>query len=85
MLFLLLSLIAALTIANSINAPMVTLIDAAREIENGVFNPEPVQALANRHDEIGRIARSMLEMAQDVDARRVALEAEAADLRAKLA
>lgn len=84
-LFLLLSLIAALTIARSINAPMVTLIDAARAIEKGTFDPKPVQKLTTRTDEIGRIARSMIEMAENVEARRVALEQEAAELRAKLA
>lgn len=84
-LFLAFSVFAAMTITRSINAPMVTLIDAARSIEQGAFDPQPLQDLAKRTDEIGRIARSMLEMAQSVDDRRAALTAEAADLRAKLA
>lgn len=79
------AVLAAITVTRQVMRPLMSLIDAANAMARGEFDPGMLAGLTGRKDEIGRVARSFVEMAAQREARRAALAAEGADLRAKLA
>jgi methyl-accepting chemotaxis protein len=76
---------AARTLTTQMARPLASLIEATTALEAGSFEPSMVNDLCERRDEIGRIARSLIETASEQAARRDALLAESTELRAKLA
>jgi methyl-accepting chemotaxis protein len=76
---------AARMLTTQMARPLASLIEATAALEAGTFDPLMVNNLCERRDEIGRIARSLIETASEQAARRDALLAEATELRVKLA
>jgi nitrate/nitrite-specific signal transduction histidine kinase len=76
---------AGRTLTTQMARPLAALIEAATAMEAGTFEPAMVNTLCERRDEIGRIARSLIETSEAQAARQEALLAEATELRVKLA
>ena len=82
--FLALALGAGSIVNRQISSPILILMNAVSQIEDGNFDPSLVSDLVGRQDEIGHLARSFVHMAEDIGEREDALHAEAEDLRRKL-
>lgn len=83
--FAVLALIAALIISTGIFRPILAIHAAVNDFRAGSYNPEQMTALARRGDEIGKLARAFVTMAEAVNQRREAQAQEAAKLRAESA
>jgi nitrate/nitrite-specific signal transduction histidine kinase len=82
--FTVLSFLALWMIHRQVNRPLAILNTAVRQLENDQFKPAPVEKLAERSDEIGAIAASLLATAGDLAGRQAALQAEAEQVKAKI-
>jgi phosphoserine phosphatase RsbU/P len=74
----------AAMVARRTTRPLVALTRAAAEMEAGSFQPESLNLLTNRGDELGKLARVFQEMAVQVQAREEHLEALVSERTAKL-
>ncbi len=83
-LFAFLAGVALWMIHRQINNPLKTLNHAASQLAAGQFDPASVRKLAERSDEIGAIAASLLETAGELAGRQSALAEEAAQIKAKI-
>ncbi len=81
--FLLLVVIAVLYIARQVQAPLVQMQENLTKIEKGRFQATDLGRLPQRSDEIGFLAREYLHMAESIQQRHAALQAEAQDIRAR--
>jgi nitrate/nitrite-specific signal transduction histidine kinase len=82
--FTVLSFLALWMIHRQVNRPLSILNTAVRQLENDQFKPAPVEKLAERGDEIGVIAASLLATAGELAGRQAALQAEAEQVKAKI-
>ncbi len=83
-LFLLLAVLTAVVIDRQMNRLLDQLAGAARALESGAFQPQPLESLAARSDEIGALARRFLQMAAAVEQRTALLQQEADAIQAKI-
>jgi hypothetical protein len=83
-LFLFLAGMVTLVIHGQINQPLGQISKAARDLLEGSFRPEQLQALAGREDEIGLMAREFVDAAGLVVQREAQLAQEAGEIRAKI-
>jgi hypothetical protein len=82
--FLLLAGLVALVIYQQINQPLYQLADASQAVLADKFQPQMLEKLAARSDEIGVIARRFVQMAAAVSERSVLLRQEANAIRARI-
>jgi two-component system sensor histidine kinase ChiS len=76
-------LLGALT-ARSIIRPILTLTDAAAAVEEERFEPDALQGILPRNDELGRLARVFDRMAREVAARKQRLREQVQQLRIEI-
>jgi methyl-accepting chemotaxis protein len=82
--FLFMAAIVILTIYLQINLPVEQLASAAKDLQSGKFNPAQLEKLAGRNNEIGILAREFILMAASIDQRKMKLQQEADEIRAKI-
>lgn len=78
------ALLGAVWVGRRVAEPVLRLAQAARDVEAGAFTPALLTGPAARRDELGALARRFTQMAEQVQARREALEAEVAARTADL-
>lgn len=83
-LFLLLPGLTAVVIDRQMNHPLDQLAGAARALQTSAFQPQSLESLAARGDEIGALARRFLQMAAAVEQRTALLQQEADAIQAKI-
>ena len=71
-------------LAYQIAKPVLIITDAAADIEAGKFEPELLETVKNRFDELGRLARVFQSMAEQVHAREQKLKQQVAELRIEI-
>jgi methyl-accepting chemotaxis protein len=76
--------IIALLLARSIARPIRALTDAAQALEQGDFNPQGLAVVSRTHDDMGRLVRVFLNMAQEVRAREQKLKQQVINLRIEI-
>jgi len=84
LIFLALAVGVALVIYHQINRPLDALTEAAKRLLAGQFDPQTLQPLAARDDEIGYMTREFNGMAQAVEQRTTLLRQEADEIRGKI-
>jgi methyl-accepting chemotaxis protein len=82
--FLLLVILAILTIYQQINQPLEALTRASEDLQEGRFDPTQLEKLALRTDEIGAMTREFLTMATALQHHTSKLQLEADEIRAKI-
>lgn len=82
--FAVMVVVVAWTVARQLHAPLGRLTGELAAIQAERFDPAALGKLPERRDEVGYLAREYLHMAGQVLHRQAALQAEAADLRAKI-
>lgn len=83
-LFLVLALAAGRITSSQVTNPMQKLIDAALALKDGQFDARALEELAQRSDEVGKLAQAFISMAQQSDGRLESLILEADEIRTKL-
>jgi methyl-accepting chemotaxis protein len=83
-LFALLVIATAIMINTQVALPLALLQEAADRFARDEFNPASIQSLAGRSDEIGYLARSFLQMVEDVQAKEQVSRDQAAEYRTKI-
>lgn len=73
--------IIALLLARSIARPIRALTDAAQALEQGDFNPQRLALVSRTQDDMGRLVRVFLHMAEEVRAREQKLKQQVIALR----
>ncbi len=76
--------IVALLLARSIARPIRALTDAAQALEQGDFNPQRLALVSRTQDDIGRLVRVFLHMAEQVRAREQKLKQQVIALRIEI-
>jgi C4-dicarboxylate-specific signal transduction histidine kinase len=76
--------IIALLLARSIARPIRALTDAAQALEQGDFNPQRLALVSRTQDDMGRLVRVFLNMAQEVRAREQKLKQQVINLRIEI-
>jgi len=66
---LLSGLIVSRNLVRRVTQPVANLTQAAASIEAGVFNPDDLEDVARRKDELGQLARVFIRMARQVEQR----------------
>ncbi len=79
-----LSVLVAVGLTQQVTKPLRKMITAAREVEAGTFDPESINALALRTDELGQLSRVFQKMAREVYAREQALKQQVQELRIEI-
>ena len=82
--FILLSILAAVVITNRVNKPVAALAEAVKAVEERRFDPVSIEQIAQRSDEIGRMAQEFLHMTAAAESREAKLQQEADEIRAKI-
>lgn len=82
--FLLLAVLVALVIYQQINQPLDQLTEASQAVRQSNFQPQSLDHLTERSDEIGAIARLFIRMAGSLDQRSAVLRQEADAIREKI-
>ncbi len=83
-LFLILAGLAALVIDTQINQPLRRLENAAQALQSGSYQPQILEPITGRSDEMGDMARLFIRMAAAVSRRTGLLQQEADAIRAKI-
>jgi len=83
-LFLALAGLAAIVIYRQINRPLEQISEAARALQNGAFQPQSLEDLTGRSDELGGMARQFVQMAAVVEQRTGLLQQEAESICARI-
>ncbi len=83
-LFLLLAGLAAIVIYRQINQPLDQISEAALALQNGSFQPQSLEDLTGRSDELGGMARQFVQMAAAVEQRTGLLQQEAESIRVRI-
>lgn len=82
--FLVLAVTAALITTQQFSRPVLVLDDAIAALGRGEFEPEMLERLTQRNDEIGRLARVVVDMDRSVQQRKHDLIQEAERIRAEI-
>jgi CHASE3 domain sensor protein len=84
-LFLLLAVLIVSVAVNQIGRPILVLHEAITMVGMGNFDPTMLEPLAQRSDEIGRLARTVIDMGTESEEQREMLEDQVLILRGKIA
>lgn len=76
--------IIALFLARSIARPIRALTDAAQALEQGDFNPQRLALVSRTQDDMGRLVRVFLHMAEEIRAREQKLKQQVIALRIEI-
>jgi len=82
--FIILSTLTMTIIYIQINLPVEQLARAAKDLQQGEFQPNQLGNLTKRKDEIGTLSREFIVMATAVTERTAKLQQEAKEIRAKI-
>ena len=82
--FVVSALIAAIVLNSQFNQPSQQLIEAVEAIEKRQFDPATLQKLTGRQEEMGQLARAIVDMAAAMQQREQALQQQADEIRAKI-
>jgi HAMP domain-containing protein len=83
-LVLLVGLTSSVLLARRVTEPVTALTDAAAAVEAGAFDPQELTPVAERKDELGRLARLFQRMAHEVQAREEQLRQQLQRLRIEI-
>jgi CHASE3 domain sensor protein len=83
-LFVLLAVLIVSVAVNQIGRPILVLHEAITLVGMGNFDPTMLEPLARRSDEIGRLARAVIDMGTESEEKREALEDQVLILRGKI-
>ncbi|RMD79069.1 MAG: HAMP domain-containing protein [Lentisphaerae bacterium] len=78
------SLIASLILAHQVSSPVTTLIQAATDLQQNSFDPQSIQKVARRPDELGQFARAFSEMALAIQKREQILQQQVEELQIQI-
>ncbi|TET49379.1 MAG: HAMP domain-containing protein [Anaerolineales bacterium] len=81
---LLVGLASSVLLARRVTEPVTALTDAAVAVEAGAFDPQELTPVAERKDELGRLARLFQRMAREVQAREERLRQQLQRLRIQI-
>ncbi len=76
--------IIALILARSISRPIRALTTAAQSLEEGNFNPRPLAEVSRTQDDMGKLVRVFIHMAEEVKAREQRLKQQVVALRIEI-
>jgi HAMP domain-containing protein len=81
---LVLGLVLAIWMTSRVTGPAARLTTAARSIEDGDFDPDSINDLSARTDELGQLSRVFQKMAREVYAREQRLKQQVQELRIEI-